>query len=158
MTYKVVKRFGHEMGLSAAFRQWRAASHCRFVHGYPLAFEFEYHAHELDDRNWVVDFGDLKDIKQWLQLTFDHKLVVAADDPEIAFFEGMQERGLVELTVLPHVGCEAFAEQAWRMAAHLLNEKQKAGQYHGVRLHEVRVWEHPGNMAAYTNELAKVHF
>ena len=36
------KKYGHERGLSAAFRQWRAVSHCRFMHGYSLEFEFVF--------------------------------------------------------------------------------------------------------------------
>ena len=54
------KKYGHERGLSAAFRQWRAESHCRFMHGYSLEFGFVFGAHELDENNWVVDFGGLK--------------------------------------------------------------------------------------------------
>lgn len=50
MTYKSTKLYGHEIGLSAAFRQWRAESHCRFLHGYALAVRFEFEADELDVR------------------------------------------------------------------------------------------------------------
>ena len=45
------KKYGHERGLSAAFRQWRADSHCKFLHGYSLEFEFKFGANELDERN-----------------------------------------------------------------------------------------------------------
>ena len=55
--YYSLKKYGHERGLSAAFRQWRADSHCKFLHGYSLEFEFEFGADELDEKNWVVDFG-----------------------------------------------------------------------------------------------------
>ena len=34
--YRSSKTYGHEIGLSAAFRQWRAQSHCRLIHGYAL--------------------------------------------------------------------------------------------------------------------------
>ena len=55
--FRSTKTYGHEMGFSCAFRQHRADSHCRLVHGYALAFHFEFEATELDVRNWVVDFG-----------------------------------------------------------------------------------------------------
>ena len=70
------KKYGHERGLSAAFRQWRAVSHCRFMHGYSLEFEFVFGTHELDENNWVVDFGSLKNLEAWLRLNFDHKTLV----------------------------------------------------------------------------------
>ena len=56
--FKSTKTYGHDLGFSAAFRQWRADSHCKYIHGYALAFRFEFEADELDVRNWVVDFGD----------------------------------------------------------------------------------------------------
>jgi 6-pyruvoyltetrahydropterin/6-carboxytetrahydropterin synthase len=40
----VKKTYGHELGLSACFRQHRAKSHCRFLHGYPLSFTFTFAA------------------------------------------------------------------------------------------------------------------
>ena len=55
------KRYGHEQGLSAVFRQPNAShSHCQLLHGYSLAFTFTFSCKELDDKNWVVDFGGLK--------------------------------------------------------------------------------------------------
>ncbi len=59
--------------VSAAFRQWRAASHCNQVHGYALEFRVKFEADVLDERNWVVDFGNLKQIKAWLEEEFDHR-------------------------------------------------------------------------------------
>ena len=69
--YASVKTYGHDRGLSCAFRQWKADSHCKWIHGYALAFEFTFIATELDTKNWVVDFGGLKKLEQWLRATFD---------------------------------------------------------------------------------------
>ena len=80
--YQSTKSYGHEMGFSCCFRQWRADSHCRLLHGYALAFKFIFESKTLDVRNWVVDFGGLKPLKAMLQDTFDHTLLVAEDDPK----------------------------------------------------------------------------
>ena len=48
-----------ELG-SCAFRQPKAESHCRFIHGYRLTAKFWFGANQLDKNNWVVDFGSLK--------------------------------------------------------------------------------------------------
>lgn len=106
MAYLSTKTYGHEVGLSATFRQWRAKSHCRLLHGYSLSFRFEFEANMLDDKNWVVDFGDLKELRAILEGTFDHKTVVAADDPELEWFREAARRGLADVVVLPAVGCE----------------------------------------------------
>ena len=51
-------------GFSCVFRQWKAENtHCRFLHGYGVSFKLWFHG-ELDERNWVFDFGGLKRAKE----------------------------------------------------------------------------------------------
>jgi len=67
------KTFNTDRGLSCCFRQWRAThSHCSTLHGYSIGVKFVFECEELDERNWVFDFGGLKDIKKWLEHMFDH--------------------------------------------------------------------------------------
>jgi 6-pyruvoyltetrahydropterin/6-carboxytetrahydropterin synthase len=146
MVYQSTKLYGHELGLSAVFRQWRADSHCNLLHGYSLAFKFTFEAAELDDRNWVMDFGGLKGLKTALHESFDHKLVLAEDDPEFDLLAGLQLAGLAEITVVPAVGCEKFAEYAYNLAASYL-ESQNLSQR--VRVVEVECKEHGSNSAIY---------
>jgi 6-pyruvoyltetrahydropterin/6-carboxytetrahydropterin synthase len=144
--WRVMKTYGHDEGLSCCFRQWQAThSHCRFLHGYALAFRFTFVTATLDDRGWCVDFGGLKPLRAWLHDMFDHTLIAAADDPELPAWEGLAAAGLVQLRVLPAVGCEAFARQAHAWATRFLNA-ETAGR---VRAERVEVSEHDGNTAAY---------
>lgn len=143
--YLSTKRYGHEAGLSAVFRQWRANSHCKFLHGYALAFTFVFECKCLDDRNWVVDFGGLKSLKSALESNFDHRLVVAQDDPKLSEFLALQEDGLAQVVILPNVGCEAFAKYAFRLAEALVNDER-------VRVKSVECAEHSGNSAIYIEE------
>jgi 6-pyruvoyltetrahydropterin/6-carboxytetrahydropterin synthase len=150
--YFVTKKYGHELGLSTTFRQWKATSHCRFMHGYALAVELDFCAPELNANNWVIDFGSLKPVKQWLCDTFDHKLIVAEDDPYLDELTGLQGLGLVDALVVPFVGCEAFAKLAWDEAQALLaawEAREVAPLTNGVRLVEVEVREHGANSAIY---------
>lgn len=147
MTYRSSKTYGHDIGLSAAFRQWRADSHCRYIHGYALSVHFEFEADELDERNWVVDFGSLKSLKGRLEDTFDHKLLVAEDDPHRHLFQTMARNGLAQVVVLPAVGCEAFAEYLYELAEIWLEDNGYAPR---VRIHHVTVREHGANSATYT--------
>jgi 6-pyruvoyltetrahydropterin/6-carboxytetrahydropterin synthase len=147
MTYASTKTWGHDIGLSACFRQWRSThSHCRFLHGYALAVRLEFEAATLDDRNWVVDFGGLKDLKRQLEATFDHKTVVAQDDPELDWFQEGQRRGLLDLVIVEAVGCERFAELVWNMGRVWLQEQGLASR---IRLAMVEVREHGANSAIY---------
>lgn len=151
--YQSTKTYGHDIGLSCAFRQWRAThSHCSKLHGYALAFRFVFEADKLDSRNWVVDFGGLKELKQRLQWWFDHTVVIAGDDPLRAHFEGLQRSGAITLRVMNKgVGCEMFAEFAYDMATHWLITQTEDLQKH-VKLVSCEVSEHGANSAIYYGE------
>jgi 6-pyruvoyltetrahydropterin/6-carboxytetrahydropterin synthase len=146
--YQSSKRYGHEQGFSCAFRQWKAHSHCSKIHGYPLAFEFVFESDELDRCGWVVDFGGLKSLKGILESTFDHKTIVAQDDPELEFFKDGEERKIFDLVILPATGCEKFSEYVFNIAEIWLKD---AGFAPRVMLVSVKVSEHGGNSATYIN-------
>ena len=122
MPYQSTKTYGHNIGLSACFRQPNAHSHCKFLHGYSLQFKFTFQAGELDDKNWVVDFGGLKPLKAWLEDTFDHKVVLDRDDPMLYKFAELENVGLAEITILDGVGVEMFAKHAYNYADKLVRE------------------------------------
>ena len=145
-TFRSAKTYGHDAGFSCAFRQHRADSHCHFVHGYALKIRVEWAAVHLDDRNWVVDFGGLKDFKQRLAEIFDHKTVVAYDDPHMDWFQQAAALGVLELVTVPKVGCEAFALMVMDLADHWTHRQEALKGR--VRVARVEVHEHGGNMAA----------
>ncbi len=145
--YRSTKTYDHNEGLSCCFRQWRAAhSHCRLLHGYALAFKFVFATHELDARNWCFDFGGLKPVKAWLKEMFDHTALVARDDPELPRFEALAKDGLIDLRVLPAVGCEATAKYVFDFVANFV-EQETGGR---VWVESVEVSEHGGNSAVYS--------
>jgi 6-pyruvoyltetrahydropterin/6-carboxytetrahydropterin synthase len=147
--YRSTKSYGHDIGLSAAFRQWRAESHCRLIHGYALAVHLVFESKELDVRNWVVDFGGLKPFKQILEDTFDHKLLVAEDDPHLQHFMTLQHLGLADVVIVPATGCEKFAEMIYEGCEQWLKD---AGYGDRVRLVSVEVKEHGANSAIFMKE------
>lgn len=135
---------------SAAFRQWRSThSHCQFIHGYNLTANITFEANELDNKGWVADFGGLKDLKTTLEHTFDHKLVVAADDPEIELIRQLDDAGVAEVVVLPGgVGCERFAEFVLKTADTFIDEATDGR----VRVASVQINEHGSNFATCHRE------
>lgn len=148
--YASTKTYGHEQGLSCCFRQWRAVqSHCQFLHGYAVSVCIEFEALELDDRNWVVDFGGLKGLKMTLHGMFDHKTIVAADDPLLGWFKEGERLGAVDLVVLDAVGCECFAREVYELAERWL---EGAGYAPRCRVALVEVREHGANSAIYRGE------
>lgn len=148
--YHVRKHYPHSLGLSACFRQWRATSHCNQLHGYALAFTFEFMARDLDARNWVIDYGSMRPIKSWLEDTFDHRLLFATDDPERDIIYDLARRKVANILELGSVGCEAFAQFAFERAKWWL---ESIGQSPRVQIIKVTVAEHEGNAASYSEPL-----
>lgn len=148
--YHVTKHYPHSLGLSACFRQWRATSHCNQLHGYALAFTFDFVARDLNAQNWVIDFGSLRPVKSFLEDTFDHKLVFAADDPKKEIYYDLASHKVASILELENVGCEAFAKLAFEYCkAHLIERKWSPR----VQLAKVTVAEHEGNSASYSEPL-----
>jgi 6-pyruvoyltetrahydropterin/6-carboxytetrahydropterin synthase len=146
MAYYSTKTYGHNIGLSACFRQPNAShSHCQLLHGYSLQFKFTFAANELDDKNWVVDFGGLKSLKTWLENNFDHKVVITSSDPYMDTFKDLEAKGLAELTILDGVGVEKFAYHAWKFADELVRKTTNER----CRCVEVECAEHGANSAIY---------
>jgi 6-pyruvoyltetrahydropterin/6-carboxytetrahydropterin synthase len=137
------KVYSHSTGHSCAFRQWRANSHCNLIHGYALQFELTFGSEGLDHRNWVVDFGGLKELKEWLKYMFDHTYLVAYDDPEASTFFELEKKNLVDLRLVDAVGCERFAELTFDKAQSIIEAK------YGDRcwVESVTVREHESNSA-----------
>ena len=146
--YKSIKHYGHEQGLSCCFRQWRAESHCKLLHGYAIAVTLTFSCQSLDERNWCQDFGGLGKVKDYLKRTFDHKLLVASDDPQLDELAGLQGLGLADVLVVERVGCEAFAYMIYEAVHHCIPELTYANAR--VILESVEVKEHNGNSAIYS--------
>lgn len=134
-----------ELG-SCAFRQWKAESHCRFIHGYRLIAKFWFECSSLDERNWVVDFGGLKELKILLEKQFDHTLCVSIDDPFLRDFRALHDRGVVDLRVMDSVGIEKTAEWCFNTADTLIRKETNERCW----VSRVEVWEHDKNSAIYS--------
>ena len=143
------KRYGHERGLSAVFRQPNADhSHCKLLHGYSLAFTFTFGCKELDNKNWVVDFGGLRKLKDWLEDNFDHKVCLDENDPMLHHFHVLEDAGLCELRFFDGVGAEKFAEHAFNFANKLVKEMTNDR----CRCIKVECAEHGSNSAVYVDQ------
>lgn len=149
--YKSRKKFD---GFSTCFRQWRAnTTHCQYLHGYDVEFEVTFEG-DLDHRNWVWDFGGMKRAKnlidgrqpkEWMEYMFDHTVVVAEDDPDMQNFVDMDNRGVIQLRVLPAVGAEKFAEFLY----HKLNDFVQTETDGRVKVVKVKFMENHKNSAIY---------
>ena len=141
-------------GYSCVFRQWKAeGTHCRFLHGYGVSFRVWFEG-ELDERNWVWDFGGMKrskgtidgmNPKAWMDYMFDHTTVIAEDDPYRAYFYNMEREGIIQLRVLPAVGAEQFAKFIYGKLNTFVQEETDGR----VKVVKVEFMENNKNSATY---------
>jgi 6-pyruvoyltetrahydropterin/6-carboxytetrahydropterin synthase len=137
------KRFS---GYPCTHRQWKADSHCRFVHGYSREFYFEFESNELSEEFWVMDFGGLKPVKKWLEHMFDHTFLIAQNDPYLEKFKKMDKDGIIQLRVLPNPGMEGTAKYVYDEVSVMIKE-QTNGR---VWISKVEVRENEKNSAYFT--------
>ena len=141
-------------GFSTVFRQWKATgTHCRFLHGYGVSFRVWFEG-ELDEKNWVWDFGGMKrakteidgmSAKMWMDYMFDHTTVVATDDPYLEHFRKMDEDGIIQLREIPATGAEQFAKFIFDKLNPFVQEETDGR----VKVAKVEFMEHGKNTAIY---------
>lgn len=141
-------------GYSTCFRQWKAeGTHCKFLHGYAVSFRVWFEG-DLDERNWIFDFGGMKratstidgfNPKAYFDYLLDHTTIVAENDPYLENFKQMDRDGIIQLRILPTVGCERFAEFLYEKINIFLLEETKGR----VKATKVEVYEHERNSASY---------
>jgi 6-pyruvoyltetrahydropterin/6-carboxytetrahydropterin synthase len=141
-------------GFSTVFRQWKAdGTHCSFLHGYGISFKITFEG-ELDERNWVWDFGGMKRAKNtiggmnpkvWMDHVFDHTTIIAEDDPQVEFFKVMHSKGLIQLRIIPATGAEQFAKYIYDKVNEFVLEETN----NRVRVTQVEFSEHNKNSAIY---------
>ena len=136
----------------AAFNASRDSVKCSKIHGYSRYVQLTFQG-ELDDKGWVMDFGDCKYIKQWLEDQWDHKVLVSDNDPELANLKLVEEMKLLDLTIVPTAnnwgpGIEGSA--TW--LGDVMNEWVKTKTNGRVTIAKVEIWEHEFNSAVYIPE------
>jgi 6-pyruvoyltetrahydropterin/6-carboxytetrahydropterin synthase len=141
-------------GFSCVFRQWKAEStHCKFLHGYGVSFRVWFEG-ELDERNWVWDFGGMKrakgtidgmNPKAWMDYMFDHTTIITEDDPELDNFKTMNDNGIIQLRIISAVGAEQFAKYIYEKLNTFIQEETEGR----VKIVRVEFMEHAKNTAIY---------
>lgn len=143
---------------SVAIRQWKALhSHCELLHGYALRFKVWFASNEpdidkqLDDMNWIVDFGGFKSkpvgngLKDWMDHMWDHTLLIEKDDPYVDVFEQMSLMGLAKVHLMDKMGVESNAKLVFDKFNEVLSNTD-AGRCKVVK---VECFENDKNSAIY---------
>ncbi len=145
-------------GFSTCFRQWKAeTTHCKFLHGCGVSFRLWFEG-DLDERNWVWDFGGMKrakggidgmNPKAYFDWLLDHTVIVAEDDPFKNDFLKMNDVGIAQVRVVPATGAERFAEFLYNKINKFIQEETDGR----VNITKVEFYEHSKNSAIYSPDI-----
>lgn len=157
MKYRYVscKKFGN---FSSGLRQWKAKhSHCQHLHGYSFEIKVWFASNEsdidrqLDDMNWIVDYGGFKTppngngLKDWLNHMFDHTTLLEKDDPVLDIFQQLEQMNVCKLIVMDKMGAESIAKLVFDKFNDVLS-KTDAGR---CKVIKVECFENPTNSSIY---------
>jgi len=110
---------------------------CKHPHGHNAVVEVDVRTDQLDKRNMVADFSDIKRIvKGWIDRELDHKMLLRHDDPLVSPLEALGEP-IYKLESNPTV----------ERIAKLIYDKSRE---QGLAIQAVRVWETPSSFASYS--------
>lgn len=126
-----------------AHRQPKHDGHCAYIHGHNWSISLTFSAKELDRNGFIVDFGKLKYIKQWIEENLDHRCLLNIDDPCVNDFKYSD---YFNLFLVPDCSCEGLATFLFQIFNLLVYNKE-----HGrVKVIKVTVFEDSKNSATYS--------
>ena len=109
---------------------------CQHPHGHNAVVEIEVGSRQLDGRNMVCDFSDIKRVvKAWIDKELDHKMLLRRDDPLV---EPLQQLG--EPVFL--LDSNPTVERVARLIYDFTSQQ-------GFPVVRVTVWETPTSFAEY---------
>lgn len=131
-----------------AHRQHQHEGHCNLIHGHNWSLTLTFGCQETDACGFVVDFGDLKYLKGWIEEKLDHACVIAESDVEGRKLMESQP-DLFKAYILPNASSEGLAKHLFEVFDPMVREHTNNRTY----LIEIEVVEDSKNSALYRPEL-----
>ena len=137
-----------------AHRQHKHDGNCALVHGYSRSFHFEFGAKTFTKEGFVVDYGDLKELKSHLDYMYDHTLVLDAEDPYMDKFKELEKLGVCQIRTQPMgPGMEGTAHYLCEWGDVWLRNKTKNRAW----IISIEARENDKNSSIYHNPTAGFH-
>lgn len=131
-----------------AHRQHRHDGHCSQIHGHNWSFAFTFGCSELDECGFVVDFGKLKPLKNWIDENLDHACVFNRDDPLLDQLLAVNESSdctVYKAYIVDQCSSEGLAKHLYEVIDPMIREMTE-GRSHVI---SVQVIEDTRNSATY---------
>lgn len=135
-----------------AHRQHKHDGHCALIHGHNWTVSVLFGCHETDPNGFVIDFGRLGFLKDWIHENFDHACLFNEDDPlKETLVAGSP--GAWKPYVLPSCSSEGIAEHLHGIFDALVRKKTEGRAF----VLGIEVAEDSKNSSAYFPEQSGGH-
>jgi 6-pyruvoyltetrahydropterin/6-carboxytetrahydropterin synthase len=118
---------------------------CSRLHGHSWSITLTFEASELDGNGFVIDFGDLHFIENWIDEHLDHGMILSQSDPREADLRELEDSGLLKITWVKSASCEGIARFLFEtfnpMVSDMTNDR--------VSLQAIHLEEDSKNSATY---------
>ncbi|WP_083270409.1 6-pyruvoyl trahydropterin synthase family protein [Lacunisphaera limnophila] len=132
-----------------AHRQHRHDGHCAFIHGHNWSIGVTFGCTQLDENGFVVDFGKLKFLKDWINDRLDHACVFNREDPLKEALVAVGGAKAWKIYVVECCSCEGMAKHIFEVFDELIRQYTQDRAY----VVSVEVVEDSKNSARYTGDL-----
>ena len=132
-----------------AHRQHRHDGHCAQIHGHNWSFTFTFGCEALDECGFVVDFGKLKPLRDWIEDKLDHACVFNRDDPLLEEILRINETSgcrIYKEYIVDQCSSEGLAKHLFNVVDPMIREMTDGRAF----LTSVAVTEDTRNSATYT--------
>ena len=130
-----------------AHRQHTHTGRCRFIHGHNWAIHITFASKTLDSCGFVIDLGNLKYLKKWIDKHLDHACLIGEHDPILATLQN-ELSDAFKLYIIPSASCEGLAEHLFS----IFNDRVQCETQRRVWITKIRVSETEANSAQFESE------
>lgn len=137
-----------------SYRRWKSPHrYDQTLRSHHLTVKVVFECYHLGDDSRVVPGGAthndcLLEFSKLLSKKWDGKTIVSLDDPELAIFKAMEMKGLIDLSLLPHVGAEMFSAEMYNWFKVWLTNSRMIEKFD---VKGVEVMEHRTTTSMYTD-------
>jgi|TARA_B100001093_G_scaffold216206_1_gene207504 6-pyruvoyltetrahydropterin/6-carboxytetrahydropterin synthase len=129
-------------------RQHTHSGHCSYIHGHNWGIEITFACKNLDANGFVIDFGKLKSIKNWIESNLDHAILMNESDPEKDHILKSCPSAFKSY-IVDNCSCEGLAFHFYEVFSKILSEDTKSR----VFIVDLTVTEDSKNSATFCPEL-----
>lgn len=129
-----------------AHRQAHHPGHCSKIHGHNWSVTIEFQASELDENGFVVDFGNLKYLKEFIDNHLDHACLLSKEDAQAKELAESPFKELFHICWVDNASCEGIAVYLFKEFSRLLEENEGKR----VSIRSIKLQEDDKNHVRYT--------